>query len=82
MPHKSQLRYLREQSVNLSQMREAFRVLDQRTAARNVIEDTAGQRRIAPQRTEPKFVELPIKREPAPMRIDPLIAAVMRHYPK
>ena len=82
MPHKPQLKYLREQSVNLSQMREAFRVLDQRTAARNVIEDTAGQRRIAPQRTEPKFVELPIKREPAPMRIDPLIAAVMRHYPK
>ena len=82
MPHKSQLKYLREQSVNLSQMRETLRVLDQRTATRNVIEDTAGQRRIAPQRTEPKFVELPIKREPAPMRIDPLIAAVMRHHPK
>ena len=82
MPHKAQLKYLREQSADLSWLREVMRVVDQKTAALNAIEDTAGQRRIAPQRTEPKFVELPIKRELAPMRIDPLIAAVMRHHPK
>ena len=82
MPHKAQLKYLREQSADLSRMRETLRVLDQRTAARNAIEDAAGQRRIAPQRTEPKFVELPIKLEPGSMRVDPLIAAVLRHHPK